>query len=200
VWYVGSSLCVDSSRRESTEIDLGRGDIVETVLESTDELTKKSSVHRTVYCTSGAVITGVARGVKKEENMSVEGVLSFYKKADTDEELGKQIAQIGAGVGALDEVAKIAAAAGFEVTASDLLSVEKAVQGPEGEGLSDDELSAISGGVDIGPISDLRQIKRLDVKAAVIVSTTGTDRGRPVAMSNEPTVSCVARHRVRWNR
>jgi len=123
--------------------------------------------------------------------MSVEGVISFYKKADTDEELGKQIAQVGAGDSALDEVVKIAVAAGFEVTASDLLSVEKAVQGPEGEGLSDDELSAVSGGG--SSFANFRQIKRLDVKSTL-------DRGKALAMSNEPTVSCVARHQVRWNK
>jgi len=162
---------------------------VETVLESTDELT--SIALRTVYCAHGAVITRVARGVKKEENISVEGVLSFYKKADTDEALGKQIAQVGAGVGALDEVAKLVVAAGFEVTASDLLSLEKSVQGPEGEGLSDDELSAVSGGSAYAKVGDFRQIKRLDVKKL---------RGTVVSMSNEPTVSCVARQQVRWNR
>ncbi len=64
-------------------------------------------------------------------------------------------------------------AAGFEVTASDLLSLEKSVQGPEGEGLSDDELSAVSGGLDVGPVG-LRQIKRLDVQAQDLNST---DRG-----------------------
>ena len=123
--------------------------------------------------------------------MSVEGVLAFYKKADTDEALGKQIAQVGAGVhGALDEVAKIAVAAGFEVTASDLRSLEQAVQGPEGDGLSDDELSAVSGGSAYIKFDGFRQVKRLDVKKL---------RGG-VSMSNSPTQATVVRHQVRWNR
>ncbi len=122
--------------------------------------------------------------------MSVEGVVSFYKKADTDEALGKQIARVGANVhGALDEVAKIAVAAGFEVTASDLRSLEQAVQGPQGDGLSDAELSAVSGGSAFVKFDSFRQIKRLDIKKPA--------GGR--VMSNSPTQATVVRHQLRWN-
>ena len=119
--------------------------------------------------------------------MSEKGVQAFYAKADTDEELGKQLAQVAPGDGALDQVVKIAAGAGFEVTTSEIISVESAVQGPEGEGLSDEELSTVAGGLDV---SFVKGIKRLDIR----------DRSRVVAMSNAPTVSAVARHQARWNK
>ena len=125
--------------------------------------------------------------------MSEKGVQAFYAKADTDEELGKQLAQVAPGDGALDQVVKIAAGAGFEVTTSEIISVENAVQGPEGEGLSDEELSTVAGGHEASVILDVsfvKGIKRLDIR----------DRSRVVAMSNAPTVSAVARHQARWNK
>jgi len=123
--------------------------------------------------------------------MSVEGVVSFYEKADTDEQLGKQIAQVEPGENALDEVVKIAVAAGFEVTTNDLLSLEKAVQGTDGEGLSDDELSAVSGGQ---YALRSKNIKRLDVN-----KLGGEQRIEAAIESTDPTMVTVARARVRWS-
>ena len=125
--------------------------------------------------------------------MSVEGVVSFYEKADTDEQLGKQIAQVEADENALDEVVKIAVAAGFEVTTNDLLSLEKAVQGTDGEGLSDDELSAVSGG-QYALMLKSKNIKRLDVN-----KLGGEQRFEASVESTDPTMVTVARARVRWS-
>jgi len=72
--------------------------------------------------------------------MSKENVIAFYAKADTDEELGKQLAHVEPGDGALDQVVKIAAEAGFEVTASEMISAERAA-------LSYEELESVAGGV-----------------------------------------------------
>ena len=125
--------------------------------------------------------------------MSVEGVVSFYEKADTDEQLGKQIAQVEADENALDEVVKIAVAAGFEVTTNDLLSLEKAVQGTDGEGLSNDELSAVSGG-QYALMLKSKNIKRLDVN-----KLGGEQRIEASVESTDPTMVTVARARVRWS-
>ena len=122
--------------------------------------------------------------------MSEENVQAFCAKADTDEALGKKLAQVEPGDGALDQVVKIAAEAGFDVTANEIISVGRAVQGPEGEALSDEELSAVAGGANV---SYLKSIKRLDISSLKA-------RGQVGAMANnEPTETCVVRHRARWN-
>lgn len=55
--------------------------------------------------------------------MSEERVQALCAKAGTDEELGNKLAQVELGDGALDQVVKIAAEAGFEVSASEIISV-----------------------------------------------------------------------------
>ena len=75
--------------------------------------------------------------------MSEENVQAFCAKADTDEALGKKIAHVEPGDGALDQVVKIAAEAGFDVTASEIISAGRAA-------LSDEELESVAGGLSNG--------------------------------------------------
>ncbi len=111
--------------------------------------------------------------------MSEERVLAFCAKADTDETLGNKLAQVEPGDGALDQVVKIAAEAGFDVTASEILSAGRAA-------LSDEELSAVAGGANV---SYLESKKRLDISAL---------RGRAGAVAHiiEKTVEMNLRRRV----
>ncbi len=71
--------------------------------------------------------------------MSEERVQAFCAKADTDEALGNKLAQVEPGDGALDQVVKIAAEAGFDVTASEILLFGRAA-------LSDEKLESVAGG------------------------------------------------------
>ena len=120
--------------------------------------------------------------------MSQEGVLSFYAKADTDETLGKQLAQVEPGEGALNEIARLATEAGFDVTPSDIVAVETAVQGSGDSEVSDDELSAVAGG--LRPMA-LKTIKPLDI-------VTIRKQNPAVSMDDDPTQTGVIRHRSRW--
>ncbi len=113
--------------------------------------------------------------------MSEENVLAFYAKADTDEELGKQLAHVEPGDGALDQVVKIAAEAGFEVTASEMISAERAA-------LSDEELESVAGGLSNG--SPSRSI--LSVRNGCRASASG----RAVATIIEKTVETSPRRRL----
>ena len=111
--------------------------------------------------------------------MSEENVQAFCAKADTDEALGKKLAHVEPGDGALDQVVKIAAEAGFDVTASEIISVGRA-------SLSDEEFSAVAGGANV---SYLESKKRLDISAI---------RGRAGAVAKiiEKTVEMNLRRRV----
>ena len=96
--------------------------------------------------------------------MSEERVLAFFAKADTDEALGNKLAQVEPGDGALDQVVKIAAEAGFDVTASEIISVGRA-------SLSDEELESVAGGV-------IGQANGLNIRSST--STYYSSSGRAV--------------------
>ena len=113
--------------------------------------------------------------------MSEERVLAFYAKADTDEELGKQLAHVEPGDGALDQVVKIAAEAGFEVTASEMISAERAA-------LSYEELESVAGGVSNGSRSRSGPFSNNCIRASA--------SGKAVSAIIEKTVETSPRRRL----
>ena len=120
--------------------------------------------------------------------MSEENVQAFCAKADTDEALGNKLAHVEPGDGALDQVVKIAAEAGFDVTASEIISVGRAA-------LSDEELESVAGGFDVGPVGT-SPFKELRARGFDAITC-----GRELSVRKVTTpLACVVlvRHQARW--